>query len=177
MQSGHLKSGFTIVELLIVIVVIAILAAITIVAFNGVQNRASDAAVSSDLANILKKFEQQRVEEGATAYPVASGVSFVVPVNKSQYSTASPLAFNLLVCYPTLTAPTQLVVLATSKSGKKFTITTGGGVKEYTGGGSWAGTDPNPICATVQPGWIGSGAGWRSGDTVNGPWRAWVGGN
>jgi prepilin-type N-terminal cleavage/methylation domain-containing protein len=32
--------GFTIVELLIVIVVIAILAAITIVAYNGIQSRA-----------------------------------------------------------------------------------------------------------------------------------------
>ena len=37
------QTGFTIVELLIVIVVIGILAAITIVAFNGVQQRARDA--------------------------------------------------------------------------------------------------------------------------------------
>jgi prepilin-type N-terminal cleavage/methylation domain-containing protein len=36
------KHGFTIVELLIVIVVIAILAAITIVAFTGMQNRAKN---------------------------------------------------------------------------------------------------------------------------------------
>lgn len=42
----HKKSlysrGFTIVELLIVIVVIAILAAISVVAYNGVQTRAKD---------------------------------------------------------------------------------------------------------------------------------------
>jgi len=48
------QSGFTIVELLIVIVVIGILAAITIVAFNGVQQRAATAAVQSDLAQNAK---------------------------------------------------------------------------------------------------------------------------
>ena len=36
------RTGFTIVELLIVIVVIGILAAITIVAFNGIQTRAKN---------------------------------------------------------------------------------------------------------------------------------------
>ena len=36
------KSGFTIVELLIVVVVIAILAAISIVAYAGIQNRANE---------------------------------------------------------------------------------------------------------------------------------------
>jgi prepilin-type N-terminal cleavage/methylation domain-containing protein len=39
------RTGFTIVELLIVIVVIAILAAITIVAFNGVQARSTNTAI------------------------------------------------------------------------------------------------------------------------------------
>jgi len=47
--------GFTIVELLIVIVVIGILAAITIVAFNGVQNRAKTAAVQSSVSQVMKK--------------------------------------------------------------------------------------------------------------------------
>lgn len=40
MQRGQKQKGFTIVELLIVIVVIGILAAITIVAYNGIQERA-----------------------------------------------------------------------------------------------------------------------------------------
>ena len=39
----HKNSGFTIIELLIVIIVIAILAAITITAYNGVQAKARDA--------------------------------------------------------------------------------------------------------------------------------------
>ncbi|AHB41927.1 hypothetical protein RAAC3_TM7C00001G0054 [Candidatus Saccharibacteria bacterium RAAC3_TM7_1] len=54
MLAGQRHKGFTIVELLIVIVVIAILAAITIVAYNGIQQRARDSIRSQDLATIKK---------------------------------------------------------------------------------------------------------------------------
>ena len=50
------KNGFTIVELLIVIVVIGILAAITIVAFSGIQNRANNTTLSTDLSNAQKNW-------------------------------------------------------------------------------------------------------------------------
>ena len=44
------REGFTIVELLIVVVVIAILASITIVSYNGIQGQARQAKIESDLA-------------------------------------------------------------------------------------------------------------------------------
>lgn len=51
------KKGFTIVELLIVVVVIAILAAITIVAYNGIQARARTSAGLTLAGHIAKKAE------------------------------------------------------------------------------------------------------------------------
>lgn len=57
-------SGFTIVELLIVIVVIGILATIMIVAFNGVQARSRTATVNSDLQTIEKAMLMYRAQHG-----------------------------------------------------------------------------------------------------------------
>ncbi|HEX6416163.1 MAG TPA: prepilin-type N-terminal cleavage/methylation domain-containing protein [Candidatus Saccharimonadales bacterium] len=62
-------SGFTIVELLIVIVVIAILAAITVVAYNGIQNRANAASVSTSLKNIEKSLRAYSAEQGWSVWP------------------------------------------------------------------------------------------------------------
>ena len=65
--------GFTIVELLIVIVVIGILAAISIVAYNGVQNSARTAQMQSDFRNIKQAIEMYRTENGVYPNCVAGG--------------------------------------------------------------------------------------------------------
>jgi len=68
MWAKHKQAGFTIVELLIVIVVIAILAAISIVAYNGIQNRGKNSAAKSAAATVVKKAELYNTEVGY--YPI-----------------------------------------------------------------------------------------------------------
>jgi len=62
------QRGFTIVELLIVIVVIGILAAITIVAYNGVQERARAVAIADGFKKIDKAFQLFAIEEGRSTW-------------------------------------------------------------------------------------------------------------
>ena len=64
------QKGFTIVELFIVIVVIAILAAITIVAYNGIQQRAKSSALQSSVSQAAKKVLVHSVTNGED-YPLA----------------------------------------------------------------------------------------------------------
>lgn len=57
-------AGFTIVELLVVIVVIGILATVTIVVYSGTSQRAIYAAMQLDLSNAYKQLELFKVENG-----------------------------------------------------------------------------------------------------------------
>lgn len=59
--------AFTIVELLIVIVIIGILAAITIVSYTGITKKANEATLQADLANAKKQIALYYTEHGV--YP------------------------------------------------------------------------------------------------------------
>lgn len=63
--------GFTIVELLIVIVVIAILAAITIVAFNGIQQRGRNSQIKVGVKAYEKALKLYVADNGS--FPTVSG--------------------------------------------------------------------------------------------------------
>lgn len=70
LQTNSNQKGFTIVELLIVIVVIGILAAITIVAFNGVQSRAKATSAKATASGVQKKIEA--FNAATTSYPTST---------------------------------------------------------------------------------------------------------
>ena len=85
------KHGFTIVELLIVIVVIGILAAITIVAFNGVQDRARMNKIQSDLASLEKAIKAARINNGDVPLRSVTGV----PSGTASTCAAKPAGTDL----------------------------------------------------------------------------------
>jgi len=84
------SKGFTIVELLIVIVVIGILAAITIVAYNGIQTKSKIAAVQSDINNATKLVENYRFSGSnpGELYPAtASLVTLPTSISYTAYNS------------------------------------------------------------------------------------------
>lgn len=67
------RTGFTIVELLIVVVVIGILAAVSIMAYSGIQQRAQDAKIRAVASQFTKAFQRWSVESGKTTDAGGSG--------------------------------------------------------------------------------------------------------
>lgn len=86
-----LVHGFTIVELLIVIVVIAILVAISIVAYIGIQESARDSQRQQDMNTITKALEMYYIDNGR--YPSSTGGSTTI---NSGWTTTSDGSWETL---------------------------------------------------------------------------------
>ncbi len=155
-------SGFTIVELLIVIVVIAILAAITIVAFNGVQNRALDSTVASDLSSAGKRIQMAKVDLGH--YPQVLSEIPSLALSKGAWDQE---ANNAYFCHNTDTG--EYALGARSKSKKAYVLSSISGITERTGISAAA------TCQHVGKNWGDPGTYNTTGFTSsNSVWAAWT---
>lgn len=138
------STGFTIVELLIVVVVIAILAAISIVAYTGIQNRARASQASSALTQAKKKLELYRVDNNS--FPTTGNLASagVVDGDTSFQYTSDGTTFCL-----TATAGTSSYKISNAGSPES------GGCAGHGQGGIAAITNlvPNPNFETSTTGW------------------------
>jgi prepilin-type N-terminal cleavage/methylation domain-containing protein len=158
-------TGFTIVELLIVIVVIGILAAITVVAYSGVQNRASDTAIQTDLRNIGGKIMEFKAINDAQ--PTGNTTDFG-PMNikvarssyGAHYTPSGSSGYNLLYC----SNGSTFAVVAASRSGNVFVFKDG-----VVGEGVGPMVTHTTTCANNG---VSSGGTWFFS---NGVWQSWVG--
>lgn len=158
-------SGFTIVELLIVIVVIAILAAISIVAYTGIQNRANDTAVQTDLRNVGQKFMEFQVIAARTPAVNTTdlnpmGLSVSEDSYGNHYTPASSNGYNMAYCVNASTS--TFAIVAASKSGNVY-VFKDGSVREGVGSLATINTTcSNNAAGTVGVNWLYYNGSWHS---------------
>ena len=155
-------TGFTIVELLIVVVVIGILAAIVTVAYTGISGRANDAAVQSDLVGMAKKLEIERVSTGRYPLPPTTGTD--IHITKGAYRDQN----NLYYCYDS--ANDRYAVQARSVSNNYFKIVDG----VVSSGAGPAGYSGEGTCDIMDPAIVWGGGTASLGYTVGGTWATWA---
>lgn len=159
-----INSGFTIVELLIVIVVIAILAAITIVGYNGLQTRARASAASSALAQAARKVSIYNATN--SGYPSDLATVDIFDTNDINYQ------YSLTASGFCVTATSGTVSYKITEA----TAPTAGGCAGHGVGGAVAVVNlvPNPSVEANTTGWSyrwygnTGGAGTNSRQTSGG---------
>lgn len=101
-----MRKGFTLVELLIVIVVIAILAAITIVSYNGIQDKARDSSQKQTVSQFMQLLEMYNIDNGY--YPklctTSDGLScYITTPIASETALLSPTYVGVPPTFPEVT--------------------------------------------------------------------------
>lgn len=122
--------GFTLVELAVVITIIVVLATVSVVAYNGITDRASDTAVQAMLSNLDDQVTLSTAFSKTGQCPSAS--SLTVDTENPGYDQGIRNIFYIRGTHGELKC--NYAFVAVSKSGKSFyMITNADRVQEYAG--------------------------------------------
>jgi type IV pilus assembly protein PilA len=162
------EGGFTLIELMVVVLIIAILLAIAIPTFLGAQNKAKDRSAQSSLRNTVTAAKTIAADSGDYATVAAASLGAIEPSlsylanNAAAAAMTDPKIVSVLVA----AGNTVFYAAAKSKTGSCFYIrddmTTGtatGGTRFATSDGSAAQTCNGDGAATVAAGTYKS-TGW-----------------
>jgi general secretion pathway protein G len=176
-KNADKQHGFTIVELLIVIVVIGILAAIVIVAYNGVQGRAYDSSVKDDFRNVSQLLQNYQTTNGHLPANTTDLANAGIKVSKGAYDLTSTLSRNVGMCIVASPGNERYALLSLSKSGSWFTYDTTGTIAQYNKS-SWPG-NASPCTSSMGFSAVETGYWATFGAEQGAPnsgWYAWANG-
>lgn len=122
---NYSRSGFTIVELLVVIVIIGILGAITIISYTSISQKATAASLQSDLNSGSNRLKMYQVEHGQ--YPdtlTLSGAGNYCPTpNDTKYCLKSSSGNTLDYTPASGSSPQSFTLDATSTNNTTYSVT------------------------------------------------------
>ncbi len=176
MGIGGKKNGFTIVELLIVVVVIGVLAAIVIVAYNGITSSANDSVVRSDLASMAKKLELYKTENGAYPIDGAQLSAAEVGISQGSYTLVNSSGDPRNNLYYRADNDGRWYALGAIVIGNQSVYYLKNGAIESVGGVSWASTGDEVIEMADDDGVTITTAdlSGSTGYSTSGGWASWT---
>lgn len=178
-RTERASRAFTIVELLIVIVVIGILAAITIVGYGAVINNANDKSVQTDLAKLgdivkLANLDNDSVPVGGATSSNIGDSTLLPGINFQPNPSAYDLKVsNLYYCEGTLGGIDEYAILARSQSGKAFSFISNKGISSFSGYTWTSANNGVAVCGLLG---FSAPFTWSYGylPVVNYGWLAWA---
>ena len=173
------NSGFTIVELLIVIVIIGILAAIGLVGYSTIIGSANDKSVQTDISELadivkLRTLDDQGAPDGGiTSAGVGTASAFAGTSFRPNPKSYDLTVTNLYYCEGQLASTGQneyAIVARAARSGKAFSYISTKGVSAFTSSVWTAAPNGQSVCQAVgftapytwSYGFNPSGAVWSS---------------
>lgn len=117
------RSGFTIVELLIVIVVIGILAALVIVTYNGIQQKARDSERKTDVKALQGQLEAYWATNAKYPCLVATTATCTADLNDATFRTTNMKGLDPAALADPKNAGSQTLCATTTASCYGYSVT------------------------------------------------------
>lgn len=153
------EEGFTLIELMVVVLIIAVLVAIAVPSFLGFRNRAQDRAAQADLRNTLLAQKANWTDNAAFTETESNLKSYEpgIEIDSTTALASITAASDVYVDLSVASSDDQVCLVKISDSGNKFGI-----FEDATASGGTFYMAWNSSTAAACPSAAGAPAGWST---------------